>query len=153
MSRPDFDLAALEADPRVFWTRDVLRFRDTDANGHVNNAVFSTFCETGRVRYLRDVMQAGAPGVFYVIARLAIDFRGELHYPGEVRCGTWVPSLGRSSLAYEQALFDGSGRLVAHTEAIVVQLDSATRRPTPFGDDIRARIEPMLRPPEQGRRM
>lgn len=147
MSRPDFDLAALEADPRVFWTRDVLRFRDTDANGHVNNAVFSTFCETGRVLHLHEVMQAReTPGIFYVIARLAIDFRGELHYPGEVRCGTWIPSLGRSSLAYAQALFDASGRLVAHAEAVVVQLDSATRRPVPFGDELRARVEPLLRP-------
>lgn len=152
MSRPDFDLAALEADPRVSWTRDILRFRDTDLNGHVNNAVFSTFCESGRVHHLRDVIQAPMlSGVFYVIVRLAVDFKAELHYPGEVRCGTWVPSLGRSSLVYAQALFDGPGRLVAHAEATVVQLDSATRRPAPFADELRARIEPMLLPsPSRG---
>ena len=42
------DLNDLLADPRVVWTEDVLRFGDTDANGHINNALFATLCESGR---------------------------------------------------------------------------------------------------------
>ena len=147
MSRPDFDLAALRADPRVAWTRDVLRFRDTDANGHVNNSVFSVFCESGRVHHLHEVLKArGLPGTFFVIARLAIDFRAELHYPGEVQVGTWLPSIGRSSIAYRQVILDQDGRLVANSDATVVQMDLATRRPATFSDEMRARIEPLVRP-------
>ena len=32
-----------------FWSREVCRYGDTDRQGHVNNAAFVTFCETGRV--------------------------------------------------------------------------------------------------------
>lgn len=147
MSRSDLDLTALTADERVVWTQDVLRFRDTDANGHVNNSVFSVFCESGRVHHLHEALQArGTPGIFFVVARLAIDFRAELHYPGRVECGTWIPALGRSSITYAQALRDDAGQLVATSEAVVVHMDLTTRRPTPIGDDLRARIEAMVRP-------
>lgn len=147
MSRSELDVSALDADPRVIWSEDVLRFRDTDANGHVNNSVFSVFCESGRVHHLHEVLKArGLPGIFFVVARLAIDFRAELHYPGRVRCGTWIPAVGRTSISYRQALLDGSGTLVASADATVVHMDLATRRPRPIGDDLRARIGPMVRP-------
>ena len=35
-----------------FHTREKLRYGDTDRQGHVNNAVFATFFETGRVDML-----------------------------------------------------------------------------------------------------
>ena len=148
MSRsPEIDRAVLEADPRVVWTEDVLRFGDTDANGHINNAAFAVFCESGRVNILHGRLAAfRESGGFFVIATLTIAFKAELHYPGRVRCATWIPSLGRTSLRFEQALFDDDGRLVATSEAVAVGLDGTTRRPMPFDDATRAIIDPMLRP-------
>ena len=32
-----------------------VRFADTDAMGHVNNAVYLTYCEIARIRYWTDV--------------------------------------------------------------------------------------------------
>ena len=82
-----------ENDLRVTWTTDVLRFGDTDMLGHVNNAVFATLCESGRVDFYRKRLDDALPlGAFWVIVRLVIDFRAELHYPGEVRTGTWPTS-------------------------------------------------------------
>jgi acyl-CoA thioester hydrolase len=34
-----------------------VRFRDIDAFGHVNNAVFFSYLEQARIRYLLDVLQ------------------------------------------------------------------------------------------------
>lgn len=45
-------LAYTSRDTYARWTRDVIRYADTDRQGHVNNAVFSTFLETGRVDIL-----------------------------------------------------------------------------------------------------
>src|SRR5450631_2831725 len=75
-----------------------LRYRDTDRQGHVNNAVFSTFLETGRVEVLftRAADLAGPDGGF-VLARLQIDFRKEAKWPGEVEIGTRIVTVGRSS--------------------------------------------------------
>src|SRR5712692_5688730 len=88
------------------WTHDKLRYNDTDRQGHVNNAVFATFFETGRVSFLYDAALAlAAPGCEFVIARLAIDFRTELYFPGIVDIGTRVLRVGRSSFTLGQAVF------------------------------------------------
>ena len=113
-------------------TFDKLRYADTDRQGHVNNAVFSTLFETGRVELLYD--SAGplhaADGAF-VIARLAIDFIDEIRWPGQVDIATRTASIGRSSVRLEQALFQ-DGRLTATAESVIVHVDQGDRRSRPL---------------------
>jgi acyl-CoA thioester hydrolase len=140
------DLGALLADPRIVWTDDVLRFADTDANGHINNTLFSILCESGRVNMFRTRFDPTLPkNRFFVIARLAIDFRAELFFPGRVRTGTWLTKLGRSSVGLSQAIVAGDA-LAAEAEAVCVLMDGATRRPMPFPDATRRALESLLRP-------
>jgi acyl-CoA thioester hydrolase len=129
------------------WTSDVIRFGDTDAYSHVNNAVFATFCESGRVHLFRTRLDPTLPpGVYWVIVRLVINFHAELRYPGHVRIGTWLTKLGRSSLTLEYALFS-SEQLAATAESVCVLMDGATRRPLPFPEANRAMMESLLRAP------
>jgi acyl-CoA thioester hydrolase len=125
--------------------RDKMRYGDTDRQGHVNNAAFSTFFETGRVELLlsseTDLM---GPDGSIVIARLQIDFRKELKWPGEVEIGTRIVTIGRSSLRCEQALFN-QGDCIATAESIVVLTDVNTRRSKPFSDAARAYLESKAR--------
>ena len=66
-------------------TFDKLRYGDTDRQGHVNNAVFATFYETGRVEMLNATgWKPENPDFSYVIARITIDFRAEIFWPGTV---------------------------------------------------------------------
>ena len=107
---------------------DKLRYADTDRLGHVNNAVFSTFFETGRVELLHDrTAPLHAPNGGFVIARLTIDFAAEILWPGTVDIGTRVSAIGRSSLRLQQALFQ-DGRHVASSESVVVHIDLTDRR-------------------------
>src|SRR5256885_17153746 len=56
-------------------THDIIRFGDLDPQGHVNNTVFATFFETGRVAFLREPGNAlSPPGTTSVLARLDIQF-------------------------------------------------------------------------------
>lgn len=53
---------------------DKLRFGDTDRQDHVNNALYATLFETGRVELLYDSAEpVRDPGSALVIARLIID--------------------------------------------------------------------------------
>src|SRR3954462_9445737 len=82
-------------------TGDIIRFGDLDPQGHVNNTVFATFFETGRVMLLREPgNELGAPGATTVLARLDISFLRELHWPGEVTIGTGTTHVGRSSYSF-----------------------------------------------------
>jgi acyl-CoA thioester hydrolase len=115
-------------------THDKLRYGDTDRQGHVNNAVFATLLETGRVELL---YAAGAPlhdaGCSFVIASLHLDFHGEITWPGQVDIGTRVSSIGRSSLTLDQALFQ-DGRCAATARTVIVQVSDASRRSHPLGE-------------------
>jgi acyl-CoA thioester hydrolase len=143
---PEIDVARLEADPRVVWNEDVLRFGDTDLNGHVNNSVFAVLAESGRVNLFRTRLGDGRnPDSYFVIAKLTIEFRRELQYPGKVRIGTWLVRIGRTSLGIKQVLLDDGAAVGATAEAVCVSMSRATRRPTPFADATRALAEPMLR--------
>src|SRR5437879_3058155 len=97
--QPDLTQASLFSQ----WAKDIVRYGDTDRQGHVNNAVFATFLESGRVAILYTPDRPLAPtGASFVIARLVLDFRAELHWPGEVSIGTIVLRLGNSSVTLGQ---------------------------------------------------
>ena len=112
--------------------RDKVRYGDTDRQGHVNNAVFSTFLETGRAEFLLSADRPMAhSGFAFVIARLVLDFRGEILWPGEVAIGTRVETVGRSSVTLAQAVFQEE-RCVAVAQTVIVQMDEATRKSRPL---------------------
>ncbi len=121
---------------------DKLRYGDTDSQGHINNAVFTTLLETGRVEVLLDadgglLLPAGSA---FVIVNLSMAFRGEIHWPGRVDIGTRVKAIGRSSVTFEQALFQ-DGRLVATAETVIVQMSEATRRSEPLSPEVAAHLQ------------
>lgn len=127
-------------------SHDKLRYGDTDRQGHVNNAVFATLLETGRIEVLRDAADAlSEPGREWVIARLTLDFLGEIRWPGRVDIGTRVQRVGRTSVGMDQALFQ-DGRIVARAETVIVQMDDATRRPVPLTDATRGRFVTLQAP-------
>jgi acyl-CoA thioester hydrolase len=126
------------------WTHDKLRYNDTDRQGHVNNAVFATFFETGRVAFLYDEkLKLAAPGCEFVVARLAIDFRAELYFPGEVDIGTRVLRTGRTSFVVGQGVFR-EDLCVATAESVGVQMSNETRRAQPLTPAMIAWLEERL---------
>lgn len=117
-----------------------IRFRDLDPQNHVNNAIFVTFFEAGRVVLLRDPRYGmRVPGATYVQASITVDYLGELHWPGEVLIGTAVERLGRTSLVFSQGLFTGE-RCAALCRSTLVMVDAETRKPRPFPEELAARI-------------
>ncbi len=128
MAQDDALSPATERASYTIWTHDKLRYGDTDRQGHVNNAVYSTFFETGRVSFLHnEELQLKSPGCEFVLAHISIDFRAELFYPGQVDIGTRVTRIGRSSFTCGQAIFKGE-LCVATAESVVVQMDAKTRK-------------------------
>jgi acyl-CoA thioester hydrolase len=122
-----------------------LRYGDTDRQGHVNNAVFSTLLEAGRVSYIYDPAHplAGEACAF-VIARLEVDFRAELNWPGDVVVGTAVAKIGRSSFELTQGLFQDDV-CAALSRSVIVQMDERTRRSHPLSDHTRAVLSRLLK--------
>jgi acyl-CoA thioester hydrolase len=106
-------------------TTEKTRFGDTDAFGHINNAVVSTFLEAGRGELLHyGGVRTDAEGCHFVLARIEIDYRGELFFPGEVVIGSRVAKIGRTSLTCDQAIFQhGTCRVVAVSTMVHVNTE------------------------------
>jgi len=120
---------------------DNIRYADLDPQGHVNNAVFSTYFETGRVAMFRDPdLGIGVENATYVLVRQEIDFLHELRWPGDVEIGTALVELGRSSFTVTQTIFHGEV-CAAAGRATLVMMDTLTRRPRPLAPDAIARLE------------
>ncbi len=119
---------------------EVVRFGDLDPQGHVNQAVFSTYFESGRVAMFRDKsLGIGVPGATFVLVRIEIDYMKELHWPGTIEVGTGVAEFGRSSFKAAQAIFR-DGAFVAAGRATLVCIDLATRKSRLLPEEAVARL-------------
>jgi len=111
---------------------DTIRFGDLDPQGHVNQAVFLTYFESGRVSMFRtEDLGIGIPGLTYVLVRIEVDYMRELLWPGAIDIGTGVAEFGRSSFKVAQAIFR-DGAVAAMARATLVCMDKATRKSTPL---------------------
>jgi len=141
--------ARLDSTPRLedfpYRLTDNVRFADLDANQHVNNAVYATYFETGRVTLMKDRSLGMMPdGLAWIMVRLEIHFRAELRWPGVIELGLGVSKLGRTSVTFDQVVFS-QGRCVASARSITVLIDEATRKPTPLTPEIIANLQRWLR--------
>lgn len=122
-------------------TTQILRFGDTDQQGHINNAVYATFFESGRVEELYNKKYGLPPrDTAFVLAQININFIAEIRFPGEVIIATRVSHIGNASMKFEQSIFVDD---VAHATAqsTVVMVDMKTRRSMTIPDDVRAHFE------------
>ncbi len=120
-----------------------IRWRDMDAYGHVNNAVFLNYLEEARDEMVRRLFGRGEEEFDYVVARVVIDFRLPLrHDDGEVVARCRVGRVGRSSLRTREEIVTGDGRLAAEAEAVLVALDRRNGKSRPLTAGERAILSP-----------
>lgn len=117
------------------------RFYETDAFGHINNTVVAGWFETGRATVFELFADADKPTVMpLILARIEVDFVGQIYYGADVEIRTRVGDLGNSSFEVLQEAWQ-HGNLVARGRAVQVHFDHATQRSTPLDDDKRRRLE------------
>jgi acyl-CoA thioester hydrolase len=113
--------------------RERVRFRDCDAMGHVNNAVYSTYLEEARIRVLGGLAE-------FILARVEIDFRAELRAGEEVEIRSRCSRIGTKSFELEHEI-RADGRLVADARSVLVGYDYKLGGSVVLPDDLRRRLE------------
>lgn len=125
---------------RFVLPRDV-EFRDVDAADHVNNAVYLTYLETARIRYLIEVLGADfAYQVSLILAHITVDFRSPARFPETLELGTRVTRVGTKSFDMEHQVRGGDGRLVLEASSVLVAYDYDANAPMAVPDDWRLRL-------------
>jgi acyl-CoA thioester hydrolase len=119
-----------------------IRWRDQDAYGHVNNAVYLTYLEEVRDEWLERALGDSGDAWGYVTARVAIDFRRELTQDDDaIVARLWLKRIGTSSVTTREEIVTVGGELAAEAEAVLVARDSETGRSRPLSDAERAALE------------
>lgn len=119
-----------------------IRWRDLDAYGHVNQAVYLTYAE----EVLDDWFQqrlGRRPGLAldYVAARTTIEYRSELRLTDVQAVGTVeLVRLGTKSVTAKVTLAAPDGRVAAEIELVVAAIDGRGGASRPLTDEERAAL-------------
>ena len=115
-----------------------IRWRDMDAYGHVNNAVYLNYLEECRDAWARSVLGGVADTWDFILVHVAIDYRSQLTQDdGEIVVRCRLGSFGTSSVRTREEILKTDGTTSAHAESVIVP---------------RARDEPRSRPLTQAER-
>jgi acyl-CoA thioester hydrolase len=124
----------------AFVHREQVRFRDLDAMGHVNNAVFLTYIESARFAFLRHLGAAATVDkMTIIVARIEIDFRAPVGLGDEVAIEVRATRFGDKSFDLEYVLRVG-GQVVAEAKSVLVGYDYGSGRSIAIPDDWREKL-------------
>lgn len=113
-------------------TYDKVRYGDTDKQGHVNNAMFVRFLESSRTEILyHPDRPLHHEETSFVIANMSIDFLAEIHWPGQVDLYTNILRIGKSSVTFEQAIYQ-EGVLCGYSTCVIVHVSNETKKSIPL---------------------
>lgn len=125
-----------------FITQVTVRFRDVDAMGHVNNAVYFTYLESARTEFFAELLEIESPGDLPVIlAEATCRFRAPVFFREKLNVGMGVSRWGNKSfdLVYEITAEDG--RVVATARTVMVMYDYQQEKTFPVPEALRQKID------------
>jgi acyl-CoA thioester hydrolase len=105
-----------------------VRFADTDAVGHINNATYATWTELARLRFLEE---SGSAPVNFILAHLSIDFRRQVDYTDAVQVESRVTAIGNASFTLAQVVY-ANGTVAAEVKSVIVSFDYQAQRSVPI---------------------
>ncbi|WP_373499690.1 acyl-CoA thioesterase [Desulfococcus sp.] len=121
-----------------------LRFRDLDAMGHVNNAVYFTYFEEGRKKIFHHIMQSNSIGDFpFIIAHAECDYLRPAGLSDPLSIMMWVSEMGVKSftLAYQLVHRENPSVIFARGLTVQVSYDYEKSRTMPIPGELRANLE------------
>jgi acyl-CoA thioester hydrolase len=132
-----------------------VRWRDLDALGHVNNAVYLTYLEEARVHYMRELGLGfrSIDEVGIIFAEVTCTFLSPILLSEQVTIRVRVAELGRSSFVFDYQMEGEDGRVVARARSVQVCYDYEAERSIPIPERWRQLIidyEPGLSEQQRG---
>ena len=129
-----------------------VHFDDLDPFGMVHNARYAVLIERALATFwsrhghtFRDGRPT-TPDAFNVVKEFNVSYQAPISGVGEVRVHFWLELLGNSEAVYAYRLLSPDGATVyADGRRVVVKLDQATLRPSPWTPEVRAVAEGLLR--------
>ena len=117
-------------------------FRDIDAMGFVNNAVFFAYFETVRIKYMGEVMRSGLMGTELldlplILVDASCTYKSPALLTEILHIGAGISRFGTKSFDILYRVQGEDGRLVAYGKTVQVMYDYITRSAFSIPDNVR----------------
>jgi acyl-CoA thioester hydrolase len=110
-------------DSNVFSTPIDVRFRDLDAMGHVNNAVFFTYFEEGRLAFFNRASPGERfPGFDFILAHISCDYLKPVTIDERLMLQIRVGKIGAKSFTFDYTVLDRKKTGVVYATGKSVQV-------------------------------
>lgn len=121
------------------------RFAETDALGHINNAVLPVWFEQARTPYFKIfVPTLDVKNWTLILARIDVEFVAEMFYGQDVEIHSYTKKIGNSSFIVYQEAWQ-NGELAAKGNATMVQFDHKAKKSVPVSEEQRAILNKHLK--------
>ena len=106
-----------------------IRFNDIDSLGHINNNIYFSYFDLGKINYLENLRTSyvsWTDGII-VIARIEVDFIAPVFYKEKVAVDTKVTKIGTKSVVFLQQVRNTlTGEIKCRCNSVVVAYNPKT---------------------------
>ena len=130
-----------------YWQSVSTRWKDNDAYGHINNAVYYSYIDSVVNQFLieHQLLEIEKSDSIGLVVQSQCQFFQPLSYPGRVDCGLRVTHLGNSSVSYEVGMFAEAEAAVAAVGGFThVFVDREARRPCALSVPVRSVLQSLV---------
>ena len=134
-------------EPYRYWQSVSTRWKDNDAYGHINNAVYYSYIDSVVNQFLieRQLLDIEKSDSIGLVVQSQCRFFQPLSYPGRVDCGLRVTHLGNSSVSYEVGMFAEAEAAAAAVSGFThVFVDREARRPCALSVPVRSALQSLV---------
>jgi len=120
------------------------RFAETDALGHINNAVLPIWFEQARTPFFQIFVPNLDVGKWtLILAKIEVEFVQEIFYGNDVEVRSYIERIGTSSFVVYQEIWQ-KGSLVARGRATMVHFDHAAKKSMPITGKVKSLLNEHL---------
>ncbi|MCD6292263.1 MAG: acyl-CoA thioesterase [Deltaproteobacteria bacterium] len=131
-----------------FTCKQTVRFKDIDALGHVNNAIYFTYMEEARKDFFGRHFGVSAAGDFpFILAAISCNFKKPIQLEdNNLAVDLWISHIGRKSFTFKHEIYrpEEPAWVFADGESIQVYYDHISKQSIEMPADFRTKIEKFM---------
>ena len=107
-----------------------IRFSDLDGYGHVNNAVYLSYCEIARTNCYSDIFYNSIENkMWFILTSAELNYKKFLKLEDKAYVKLWLSSAKGALFTFEYEIHDGNGTIYATAKTTHAVYDALKNKP------------------------
>src|SRR5690554_2100654 len=123
-----------------------VRFSETDALGHVNNASYFIYLEEARIDFIEHLGQDMSTRDWnFILASVKCDFINQAYFNQQLTIKTYTSKIGKKSFTLQHEIIcTETNKLIAKGEAVMVCFDFKNQVSKAISEEVKKQLESTL---------